>query len=74
MADDTQRRDLIDNLLDSDPFLTTDEVAALFRVDVKTVSRWVKSGRLRGQKSPGGGVWLIRESVARAHLERGDLS
>jgi excisionase family DNA binding protein len=34
--------------------LTTDEVAALYRVDRKTVVRWCARGRLRGFKTPGG--------------------
>lgn len=34
--------------------LTTEEVATLFRVDPKTVSRWVTSGRLEATRTPGG--------------------
>lgn len=33
--------------------LTPQEVALLFRVDLKTVSRWAKSGKLPGLKTPG---------------------
>lgn len=38
----------------SDPLLTPGEVAALFRVDPKTVTRWASSGRLKGIRTPGG--------------------
>lgn len=34
--------------------LTTREVAALLRVDVKTVCRWVACGRLTAVRSPAG--------------------
>lgn len=30
------------------------QVAAAFRVDVKTVARWAKAGRLRSVRTPGG--------------------
>jgi excisionase family DNA binding protein len=40
----------------SDPLLTPGEVAALFRVDPKTVTRWAaaKPPRLRSIRTPGG--------------------
>jgi excisionase family DNA binding protein len=34
--------------------LTPGEVAAVFRVDPKTVTRWAASGRLRSIRTPGG--------------------
>jgi excisionase family DNA binding protein len=34
--------------------LTTDEVATVFRVDPKTVVRWVKDGRIEATRTPGG--------------------
>jgi excisionase family DNA binding protein len=34
--------------------LTSAEVAEVFRVDPKTVSRWAHSGRLAAIKTPGG--------------------
>jgi excisionase family DNA binding protein len=34
--------------------LTPAEVAELFRVDPKTVSRWAKAGKLRSVRTPGG--------------------
>ncbi|MFE3458251.1 BldC family transcriptional regulator [Nocardiopsis aegyptia] len=39
---------------DEDDLLTSPEVAALFRVDVKTVSRWAVQGRLPSFRTPGG--------------------
>jgi excisionase family DNA binding protein len=35
------------------PLLTPAEVAAAFRVDVKTVTRWAVAGRLRAVRTPG---------------------
>jgi excisionase family DNA binding protein len=37
-----------------EPLLTTGEVAALFRVDPKTVSRWAKDNRLFSLRTLGG--------------------
>lgn len=37
-----------------EPLLTPAEVAALFRVDPKTVSRWAKSGKVTSIRTPGG--------------------
>lgn len=34
--------------------LTPGEVAALFRVDPKTVTRWAASGRISSIRTPGG--------------------
>jgi excisionase family DNA binding protein len=38
----------------ADQLLTPGEVAAIFRVDSKTVNRWAASGRIRCIKTPGG--------------------
>lgn len=35
------------------PLLTPAEVASLFRVDPKTVTRWASAGKLRFIKTPG---------------------
>lgn len=37
-----------------EPLLTPGEVAALFRVDPKTVSRWAKAGKLSAVRTLGG--------------------
>lgn len=39
---------------DDDPLLTPSEVAALFRVDPKTVTRWAKEGKLEHVRTLGG--------------------
>lgn len=49
---------------------TPGEVAALFRVDPKTVTRWAASGRLTSIRTPGGHR-RFRESDVR-RLLRGD--
>lgn len=37
-----------------DELLTPAEVAALFRVDPKTVTRWARAGRIEAIVTPGG--------------------
>lgn len=39
---------------DSEQLLTPSEVAALFRVDPKTVTRWAKAGKLQSIRTLGG--------------------
>lgn len=39
---------------DTEPLLTPAEVAAMFRVDPKTVTRWAKSGKLTSIRTLGG--------------------
>jgi excisionase family DNA binding protein len=48
--------------LDGDPFLTTAEVAQLFRCGPKAVTRWANEGKLIGQRTPGGRDWRFRRS------------
>lgn len=55
-------------LPDGDHLLTSAEVARLFRVDPKTVSRWAKRGRLDSVLTPGGRR-RYRESVVLAKFE-----
>jgi excisionase family DNA binding protein len=43
--------------------LTPGEVAQLFRVDPKTVTRWAASGRLRSIRTPGGHHRFYRDDV-----------
>jgi excisionase family DNA binding protein len=50
-----------------EPLLTPGEVAQLFRVHPKTVSRWATTGRLRSLRTPGGHR-RFRESDVRALL------
>lgn len=39
---------------DAEPLLTPAEVAAMFRVDPKTVTRWAKAGKLSSVRTLGG--------------------
>lgn len=50
-----------------DRLLTPGEVAALFRVDPKTVTRWAAAGRIGSIRTPGGHR-RFRESEVRALL------
>jgi len=40
--------------VDEDPLLTPAEVAALFRVDPKTVTRWAQAGKISSIRTLGG--------------------
>ena len=51
------------------PLLTPAEVAALFRVDPKTVTRWAQQGQLRSIRTLGGHR-RYRESEIQAFLDR----
>jgi excisionase family DNA binding protein len=48
--------------------LTRDEVAAMFRVEPKTVTRWAAAGRIQSVKTPGGHV-RFREDEVRALVQ-----
>ena len=50
--------------------LTPGEVATMFRVDPKTVTRWAAAGRISSIRTPGGHR-RFRESEVRALLEGG---
>ena len=50
-----------------DRLLTPGEVAALFRVDPKTVTRWAAAGRIGSIRTPGGHR-RFRESEVKALL------
>ena len=52
---------------DAESLLTPAEVAALFRVDPKTVTRWAKAGKLSSIRTLGGHR-RYRESEVRALL------
>ena len=53
---------------DSEPLLTPAEVAAMFRVDPKTVTRWAKAGKLSSVRTLGGHRRYLASEV-RALLE-----
>lgn len=53
---------------DVEPLLTPSEVAALFRVDPKTVTRWANSGKLTSIRTLGGHRRYL-ESEVRALLD-----
>jgi excisionase family DNA binding protein len=55
---------------DEDRLLTPSEVAATFRVDPKTVTRWAKAGRLSSIRTLGGHR-RYRESEVRVLLALG---
>lgn len=52
---------------DPEPLLTPSEVAELFRVDPKTVTRWAKAGKLASIRTLGGHR-RYRESEVRSLL------
>lgn len=43
--------------------MTPGEVAKIFRVDPKTVTRWATAGKLRFTRTPGGHVRFYREEI-----------
>ncbi len=53
---------------DAEPLLTPAEVATMFRVDPKTVTRWAKAGKLSAVRTLGGHR-RYRESEVRSLLE-----
>jgi excisionase family DNA binding protein len=53
---------------DAERLLTPAEVAAMFRVDPKTVTRWAKAGKLSAIRTLGGHR-RYRESEVRALLQ-----
>ena len=54
-------------LPEAEPLLTPREVAALFRVDPKTLVRWVNAGKLTAIRTPGGRRY--REAEVRALID-----
>ena len=49
--------------LKSEALMTSAEVAALFRVDPKSVSRWARKGRLTSIRTPGGHLRFRKAEV-----------
>lgn len=58
--------------IDEDPLLTPAEVAALFRVDPKTVTRWAQAGKISSIRTLGGHRRFRRSEVL-ALLEAAQL-
>jgi excisionase family DNA binding protein len=56
--------------VEGERLLKPKEVAALFRVDPKTVTRWESAGLIDGIRTPGGHR-RFRESVVRAFIDGG---
>ena len=54
----------------AEPLLTPAEVAVMFRVDPKTVTRWAKAGRITSLRTLGGHR-RYREAEVRALLNPG---
>jgi excisionase family DNA binding protein len=59
--------DMTTRTSDAEPLLTPAEVATMFRVDPKTVTRWAKAGKLTSIRTLGGHR-RYRESEVRALL------
>lgn len=47
----------------TEELLTSKEVGETFRVDPKTVTRWVKAGRLTAIRTPGGHLRFRKSEV-----------
>jgi excisionase family DNA binding protein len=63
----TRRTHMNTHASESEALLTPAEVAAMFRVDPKTVTRWAKAGKLSSIRTLGGHR-RYRESEVRALL------
>jgi excisionase family DNA binding protein len=61
------------HVVEGDALLTPAEVAALFRVDPKTVTRWARAGKLTSLRTLGGHR-RYRESEVRALLKGDDIA
>lgn len=59
--------------MDDNSILTPSEVAELFAVNAKTVTRWARQGKLKSIKTLGGHrryrVVDIREAIEKANVE-----
>ncbi|MEW1953078.1 BldC family transcriptional regulator [Terrabacter sp. NPDC080008] len=60
----------MDVIQGTEKLLTPAQVAALFRVDPKTVSRWARAGKLTCVRTPGGHR-RYRDSEVRRILDGG---
>ena len=59
-----------DGFTEGDYLMTPSEVAAMFRVNSKTVSRWALSGRLNAIRTIGGHRRFWASEVAAAQARR----
>ena len=66
-APDKEKNAMSARTPDAEPLLTPAEVATMFRVDPKTVTRWAKAGKLTSIRTLGGHR-RYRESEVRALL------
>lgn len=64
---------MTNHVVSTEALLTPGEVAALFRVDPKTVTRWAKAGKLTSVRTLGGHR-RYRESEVRSLLGRPGLA
>ena len=55
---------------DAEPLLTPAEVATMFRVDPKTVTRWAKAGKLTSIRTLGARTAQVSDSVSREQPHR----
>lgn len=61
---DNNRKQRADKMSGKNRMMTPGEVAALFRVDPKTVTRWAVSGKIPSVTTPGGHRRFRREVIA----------
>jgi excisionase family DNA binding protein len=58
-------RNLLNHYRPDDPLLTPAEVARIFRVNPKTVTRWARTGKLASLRTVGGHRRFYRSDVER---------
>jgi excisionase family DNA binding protein len=64
---DAHSENEISRIPEAEPLLTPDEIATMFRVDPKTITRWAKAGKLTSIRTLGGHR-RYRETEVRALL------
>ena len=58
-----QDPEVLERILAGEPLLTPAEVAKIFRVDPKTVTRWAAAGRLDCVRTPGGHRRYLKSDI-----------
>ncbi|MEV4249330.1 BldC family transcriptional regulator [Streptosporangium canum] len=58
--------------LGEERLLTSEEVATVFHVDPKTITRWAAAGLIRAIRTPGGRLFRYRPADIRAILSSPD--